>query len=77
METMEEKIGYLTRAVEENKHDVRQVADKVDALSILVNKKFNTAETMINVVKFTGLALGALLTFKFGQIADLWSHFFK
>lgn len=74
METLEEKVGYLLRAVEENKSDVKHLTMQVDELSQMVAKKFNTAETTLRIIKWFGLAIVAILTFKFGDITSLWQN---
>lgn len=76
-ETSEKQIGYLLRSVEENREDVRRLATKVDTLTRIVENKFNTAETLFKVLRFMGIALIAILTFKFGDIKEWWIYFFK
>jgi len=77
METNEEKIGYLRAQSEENKNDLIRIERKVDALSDLVSGKFRTAETVFNILKFMGVAIVAVLTFKFGDIKEWFNFLFK
>lgn len=77
METNDEKIGYLLSKTEELKSDQERIERKVDALTDLVKVKFNTAETFLKALKFLGLAVLAVLTFKFGDVTRLWHHFFS
>ena len=77
MESTEEKIGYLRAQSEENKNDLIRIERKVDALSDLVSGKFKTAETVFNVLKFIGVAIVAVLTFKFGDIKEWFNFLFR
>lgn len=77
MESTDEKIGYLRAQSEENKNDLVRIERKVDALSDLVSGKFRTAETVFNVLKFIGVAIVAVLTFKFGDIKEWFNFLFK
>jgi len=77
MDSLEEKVGYLTRAVEENKADVKHLTTQMDELTTLVAQKFNTVESVFKVVKFLVLAAGAILTLKLGDIGSLWHQLFK
>jgi len=77
VDTMEEKVGYLLRSVEENKYDVRSLSTKMDALTSLVEKKFTVAETILKVFKFGGIVVVAIVTLKFGDIATWWAYLFK
>jgi hypothetical protein len=51
--------------------------EKEDLLEKYVQDKFRTVEIVFNVIKFTGLAIVAVLTFKFGDVTRLWDHFFR
>lgn len=76
MDSIEQEVGYLKAKVEEIQSDSIRMEQKLDNLSELVAKKFTTAETMFTVVKFLGLAAVALITFKFGDIKELWGYLF-
>lgn len=72
-----EKIGHLIASVEALREDQAHMAIKLDALEKLVAQKLNTVETVFRILKFGGLALIAILTFKFGDVASLWRSFFS
>ena len=74
METIEEKIGYLVAKAEEQGRDLEAVSVKIQKLEDTVAKKLHTVEIVIGVVKFLGLALAAVLTFKFGDVSRLWDN---
>jgi len=72
----EEKLGYLTHAVERLEQRQDDVVKRLDSLERMMESKFRTAEVVFNVFKFLGLAALAILTLKFGDLPRLWSHFF-
>lgn len=76
MEDIQGKIGYLIAKVEEMQVDQQKLAGKLDALEEKVNEKFTTVETVLKTLKFLGLALVAVATFKFGDLGSLWSKLF-
>lgn len=77
METLEEKIGYLISKAEEQGKDLENLSLKLDRLEATVEAKLKTMETIIAVVKFTGLAALSIATLKFGDVSRLWDHFFN
>lgn len=77
MNELHEEVGYLKAKVEEIKSDAIRMEQKLDVLTESVNKKFTTAETIFNILKFTGLAAVAILTFQFGDIKEWWHQLFK
>ena len=76
MNTIEEKIGYLIAKVEEQAADQKKLTERFDSLERKVEDKFRTAEVAIRIFKFIGLAILAILTFKFGDVKTLWTTFF-
>jgi tetrahydromethanopterin S-methyltransferase subunit G len=68
----EERFGYLIAKVEEISEDFRELKGRFDTLEKRVEEKFTTVETALRIVKYVGLVLLALLTFKFGDIPGLW-----
>lgn len=76
MNSIEEKLGYLIAKVEEQGEDLRATVKKLDALEQRVDEKFRTAEATFRVLKFLGLAVVAVLTFKFGDVPNLFRQFF-
>lgn len=79
----DQQIGYLLGKMEEFGDTLKQhlkddtdvlgrIHEKLDKLEDKVSEKFTTVETVFKVLKFIGLALVAVLTFKFGDIAALW-----
>ena len=77
MDSMEEKVGYLLAKAEESKGDLVRVEQKVDSLTELVSSKFATAETVFKVLRFLGIAIVAIATLQFGDIAKWFNYFFK
>ena len=77
MKTMDEKIGYLIAKAEEQRNDIEALSLKLDRFEGVVAQKLKTIETLIAVGKFIGLAIVAVLTFKFGDVSRLWDHFFS
>jgi hypothetical protein len=77
MKTVEENIGYLLAKQEEQKSDLVRVEQKVDSLTEMVSTKFATAETVFKVVRFLGIAVVAIVTLQFGDIAKWWTFLFK
>jgi len=84
----DEHIGYLTGKLEEfgealkshlaeDASAKRGIHDKLDKLEDKVSEKFTTVETIFKVIKFTGLAIIAVLTFHFGDITNIWHTIFK
>lgn len=76
MNDIDEKIGYLIAKVEEIQSDQKTLVVKVEALEKRVDEKFIAAETTLKVLKYSGLFLVAILTFKFGDVPSLWNKFF-
>ena len=72
----DEKLGYLIAKVEELALDVKEMRGKYDALEKRVEDKFRTAEITLRILKFIGLAVAAVLTFKFGDLPSLWFKLF-
>lgn len=73
----DQQLGALIESVENLQTAVSRLTVKQDELTTLVMGKLKTVEVLIRVFKFLGLALIALLTFQLGDIARLWSHFFR
>ena len=73
----DQQLGYLTGKLEEVLEITKENSDRLTKLEDQVAEKFTTVETLFKVVKFGGLAIGAILTFKFGDVAQLWHAFFK
>ena len=75
-----ELIGTITAmktAFVEIKEEMAATKTLVLELQTDVALKFRTAETVFKTLKILGLIIGALLTFKFGDIKTLWSAFFS
>ncbi len=73
----DQQLGYLTGKVEEIGRLLVQVDARAEALEKRVDEKFVTVETTFKILKWTAAFIGALLTFKFGDVAQLWEAFFK
>lgn len=83
----DEQMGYLTGKLEEfgevlKKHladdaeVLGKIHDKLDKLEDKVSEKFTTVETTFKVIRFIALAIGAVLTFKFGDVAQIYHSLF-
>jgi hypothetical protein len=72
----DEKLGYLTHAVERLEQRQDAVITRLDSLEKMVESKFRTAEVVFKTLKFLGYAALAILTLKFGDLPRLWAHFF-
>lgn len=73
---MDEKIGYLIAKVEEIQADQKALAAKLETLETRVDEKFTTVETVLKTLRFLGLFLAAVATFKFGDLPGLWTKLF-
>ena len=78
-----QQIGELVGTLNEVKANFLEMRQEMEDTRTLVLKlqsdvalKFKTAETVFKTLKFIGLAVIAVLTFKFGDIRVLWSTFF-
>lgn len=76
MDTLEEKIGYLVAKMEEVGEQIDKVDRRLSTLEDTVTSKFHTAEVTFKVLKFIGLGILAIISFKFGDVSRLWTHFF-
>ena len=77
--TGDQQLGYLVGKVEELTDHVKEVArDGSETRQLVVDLqqevalKFKTAEVVFKTLKVLGLIIGAVLTFKFGDIKALW-----
>lgn len=73
----DQQLGYLTGKVEELLAMVKTNSDRLTRLEDNVAEKFTTVETVLKVLKWAGALVGALLTFKFGDVGQLISGLFK
>lgn len=78
MEPLDEQqqIGFLIASVADLQAEQREIRKDLNELAKLVGDKFKTAELTFKILKFIGLVLVAVLTFKFGDISKLWIYFF-
>ena len=78
MEPLDDKqqIGYLIARIEDIASSQQSLATEFNLLKNRVDEKFKTAEVVFKILKFLGLALIAIVTFKFGDISRLWSYIF-
>lgn len=74
---IEQQVGYLVAKIEEQGDDIKKLMGRVDAMDRLLAEKLNTVETVFKVIKFAGIVIVAVLTFKFGDIAKWWTFLFK
>lgn len=80
----DQQLGYLTGMVEGLADHIQSISKEgketreiVLTLQKEVALKFKTAETVFKTLKFLGLIVIAVLTFKFGDIRALWQTFFN
>lgn len=73
----DKQIGYMTAKLEEVLDLAKSHETRLDVLEKNIAEKFTTVETVFKILKFTGLAIAAVLTFKFGDVAQLWQTLVK
>ena len=74
---LEQQIGYLVAKMEELTADVKTLSSSHEELKERVNDKFKIAETLFKLFKFVGIAVVTVLSFKFGDLPNIWHNFFK
>lgn len=72
----DERMGVLIERLNDTIDAAARLEGRFDKLEARVEDKFRTAESLMRVVRFIGLTVVAILTFKFGDVSRLWTHFF-
>ena len=79
METNDEKLGYILAKLEagdENRQEIRRLAENVEVRLKTVDKKLEDLTFMLRVGKYIVYALGSILLFRFKDLGYLWREFF-
>lgn len=69
----DEDIGWLKAKVE----TILEYTEKQDVRLAKIENDISLYKTVIKAVKFIGLAAGLVLTFKFGDISNLYQRIFS
>lgn len=68
-----EDIGWLKAKMEDILDNQKDFGVRLKT----VEEQISIYKTVIKFVKFAGLAVGAILTFKFGDVTSLWHRIFS
>lgn len=70
---IEEDIGWIKANIE----TLLKNQESFSVRLIEIEHQISIYKTVIKTIKFTGAALLLVLTFKFGNVADLWHRIFS
>ena len=72
----DQQMGVILERLTDTAEAVHRLEQRFNHLEARVDDKFKTAEAVMKMLKFLGLSALAVLSFKFGDVSRLWTHFF-
>ena len=75
---LKEQLGYLTAMMETlvtNQQTFKDSHSKLQERMKHIEDELSMYKTVYKTIKFVGMALVAIVTFKWTLVIDLWSHF--